>query len=231
MARAYGAGNPAFTASYSGLLNGDTAAVVSRLALTTTATTASNVGAYIIVASGGTAANYIITDTNGTLTVNPALLTIAANNASRQTGAADPAFTAQYAGLVNADTAAVVSGLSIRSTASANSPAGAYPITPSGGSAANYTVAYTPGTLTLAPTPTPTVTNVAGVTIPRPANIVVPTSATTVTVSGDSATFSLPTDLKLTAAPTIAAQAPVIVCGPAASVSVPVRSRRNSMRS
>ncbi len=67
--RVYSEANPAFTASYSGLMNGDTSAVVTGLILATTATPASSVGPYPITASGGTATNYTITHVPGILTI------------------------------------------------------------------------------------------------------------------------------------------------------------------
>nr|WP_255352943.1 MBG domain-containing protein [Pedobacter sp. Hv1] len=67
-----GTANPALSASYSGFVNGETAAVLSTpVALATTATTASVVGTYPITASGASAANYQITFVGGTLTVKP----------------------------------------------------------------------------------------------------------------------------------------------------------------
>ena len=148
--RTYGAANPTFSASFSGLVNSDLSSVVSGLALGTTATIGSGVGGYPITGSGASAANYAITYAPGTLTVNQAPLTITANNASRLFGAADPTFTALFSGLVNGDNSSVVSGLSLATTATAASAAGAYPITPSGASAANYTITFAPGTLTIA---------------------------------------------------------------------------------
>jgi hypothetical protein len=44
--RAYGSANPAFTASYSGFVNGDTPSVISNLSITSNATVASSVGTY-----------------------------------------------------------------------------------------------------------------------------------------------------------------------------------------
>jgi hypothetical protein len=70
--RAVGAANPAFTASYSGFVNGDTAAVLGGApSLTTTATTSSAAGLYPITVSQGTltAANYSFVFVNGTLSV------------------------------------------------------------------------------------------------------------------------------------------------------------------
>ncbi len=167
VSRAYGAANPALTASYSGLVNGDTSAVVSGLGLSTTATSGSNVGDYKITASGGIASNYAITRANGTLTIDRAELSIVANSALRQKGAANPAFTATYSGLVNGDTAAVVSGLAFSTPANASSSVGTYKITPSGATAGNYkitlgtgtlTVSTVPITITLPAAPPPTVT-------------------------------------------------------------------------
>ena len=64
--------NPALTASYSGFVYGETAAVLATsVVLSTTATTASPVGTYPITPSGATAANYTITFVNGVMTVNP----------------------------------------------------------------------------------------------------------------------------------------------------------------
>lgn len=149
--RTYGRANPALTASYVGLVNGDTAAVVSGLTLATTATAGSNVGSYAITASGGTAGNYTITYVNGTLVVDPASLVIRANSLRRQAREANPLFTATYEGLVNGDTAAVVSGLTFRTTATVESPAGEYLITPLGASAQNYTITYVDGVLLVEP--------------------------------------------------------------------------------
>ena len=85
--------------------------------------------------------------------VNPASLTITANNASRVYGAANPSFTASYAGLVNGDTSAVVSGLSLTTPATTTSAPGTYAIVPSGGSAASYTLSYVNGALTISKAP------------------------------------------------------------------------------
>jgi hypothetical protein len=73
--RVAGVANPTFTASYSGFVNGDTAAVLGGSpSLTTTATVSSPAGTYPITPSAGTlsAANYAFSFVNGTLTVLPA---------------------------------------------------------------------------------------------------------------------------------------------------------------
>ncbi|MDE1931651.1 MAG: hypothetical protein KGI43_08825, partial [Alphaproteobacteria bacterium] len=67
--KAFGTVNPALTASYSGLVGGDTSSVVTGLSLATTATTASPVGTYPITASGGIATNYVLSYVDGALVI------------------------------------------------------------------------------------------------------------------------------------------------------------------
>src|SRR3989442_11051103 len=67
--KVYGAANPALTVSYSGFVNGDTAAsLTTPPTVSTTATSASGVGTYPIAASGAGSANYTISYVSGTLT-------------------------------------------------------------------------------------------------------------------------------------------------------------------
>jgi len=93
------------------------------------------------------------------LTYGQAPLTITANNKTMTYGGAVPTFDASYNGLVNGDTNSVVSGLSCGATdgngqpVSSSTPVGTYPITCSGGSAANYIISYQAGTLTVGPAP------------------------------------------------------------------------------
>lgn len=66
----YGAALPTFTASYTGFVNGETAASLSiRPTFTTTATAASEMGSYLVVASDAVDANYAISYVSGMLTV------------------------------------------------------------------------------------------------------------------------------------------------------------------
>jgi subtilisin family serine protease len=70
--RVHGAANPPLTFSYTGFVNGDTAASVTTApAAATTATAASAVGTYPITVSGAAAPNYAIVYVNGSLTVVP----------------------------------------------------------------------------------------------------------------------------------------------------------------
>jgi hypothetical protein len=157
--KVYGAALPSFVATYSGLVNGDIpASLTSPPTLTTTATAASPVavGGYPITAAGAVDGNYTITYVAGTLTVTPAPLTIAAGNASKVYGAALPAFSPSYTGLVNGDTAAsLTTPPMFTTTATAASPvlAGGYPITGAGTTDGNYTITYVAGTLAVTPSP------------------------------------------------------------------------------
>jgi hypothetical protein len=87
-----------------------------------------------------------------TLTVNPATLTVTADNKSIVYGAALPNYTATITGYVNSDTIAVVSGAPAFTTTPATpSTVGGYPIAPALGtlSAANYTFVFVNGTLAI----------------------------------------------------------------------------------
>ena len=85
-----------------------------------------------------------------TLTVAKAPLTITANDATKNIGEANPAFTATYEGFVNGDDATVLTALPTFTTqADKNSPVGTYDIVVSGAEAANYEMNYVNGTLTV----------------------------------------------------------------------------------
>lgn len=145
----FGAPLPTFTAGITGFNPGDTASIVSGLNFSTTATKGSPVGTYAIVPSGATAPGYSIKYVDGKLTIDPVVLTITANDASRIYGAANPTFGVTYSGFVNGDTSSVVSGLKISTSATSSSNVGTYAITPSGAIAGNYTITETPGALTV----------------------------------------------------------------------------------
>src|SRR5262249_25704675 len=90
--RAYGAANPTLTVSYTGFVNGDTAAsLTTPPTVSTPATAASPVGTYAITPAGAASGNYTIGYVNGTLTISPATLTVTANDATKVYGAVNPA--------------------------------------------------------------------------------------------------------------------------------------------
>ena len=118
--------------------------------------TVTGVGPIVIAANqaagnGCTAAPTV----DGTINVNPAVLTVTANPGTKTYGSANPALSvASITGYVNGDTSSVVSGAAaLSTTAVTSSPVGSYPITPSQGtlSAANYTFVYVSAPLTVTP--------------------------------------------------------------------------------
>src|SRR6202012_160699 len=118
----------------------------------TTATSASPVGTYPTTASGAVDPNYTIVYHTGTMTVTPATLTITATDASMTYGGAVPALGVAYSGFVNGDNASSLTNApTAGTTATSASPVGTYPITASGAVAANYTITYVAGTLTVGP--------------------------------------------------------------------------------
>ena len=120
-----------------------------------------NVGTGLTLAPGGTVEdgnggnNYIYTFVPiSTGVITPAPLTIAADNQTKVYGAALPALTASYDGLVNDETpASLATPPTLTTTATASSPvvAGGYSITASAAVDPNYVITYAPGTLTIIP--------------------------------------------------------------------------------
>jgi hypothetical protein len=151
--KVYGAALPGLTVGYAGLVNGDSpASFVTAPDVTTTATAASHVGTYSITASGAVDADYTIAYVAGTLSVTPAGLNIGADNQTKVYGGALPTLTASYSGFVNGDTAAtLVTAPNISTLATAASHAGTYAISVSGAADSDYTITYTPGTLSITP--------------------------------------------------------------------------------
>src|SRR5260221_298333 len=147
--KVYGQANPALTISYTGFVNGDNASAITAPTVSTTATTSSAPGSYPITLSGGSAANYNLTLQNGTMTIGKILLTAKADDQSKVYGQANPALTISYTGFVNGDNASSITPPTAGTTATASSGAGTYPITLSGGSAANYNLTLQNGTLTI----------------------------------------------------------------------------------
>ena len=143
--KVYGAANPGLTVSYTGLVNGDAGPTAT---ISTTALPSSIAGTYSITATGAIDANYAISYVAGTLTVTKATLTITAEDKSKLYGAAMPALTYIYSGLVNGDIAPTTLP-AISTTAVLGSAAGTYPINLSTAADANYTINYVAGTLTV----------------------------------------------------------------------------------
>ena len=138
---------------YSGFVNGETSAVLGgALAYGGSAQGAVNAGSYAITPSGLTSSNYAITFANGSLTVNPAALTVTANGFSKiYDGLAYSGGNGiSYSGFVNGETSAVLGGaLAYGGSSQGAVNAGSYAITPSGLTSGNYAISYTNGALTV----------------------------------------------------------------------------------
>lgn len=148
----YGSSSPSITPFYSGFINGDTPASLTKAPTCGTAVSAATpVGSYHSSCSGATAPNYAIVYVDGTVTVNKAPLTVTARDTSRPIGAAN-AFGYTLSGFVNGDGPSVVSGQpAFNTSANATSEPGMYLIEVSAGSlsAANYTFTFVNGWLTV----------------------------------------------------------------------------------
>jgi hypothetical protein len=145
--KVYGGADPLLTATYSGLVAGDGASVVSGLTLNAPTGAAASAGTHAIVGANAAADNYAISYQPGTLTVAKAPLAVLPDDQVKVYGDADPVLTAGFGGLQYGDTGAVVSGLALSTATGAAATAGSHPILASGGTAANYTLGYQAGTL------------------------------------------------------------------------------------
>ena len=145
----YGDAVPEYTPSYEGWKNNDGEEVLSGLTFTCEYTPTSNVGEYPIVPSGATATNYVISYTNGKVTVNKAALTITADDKTMTYGDEHPEFTASYSGWKNQDDESVVSGLAYTCSYAPGSYIGTYAIEPNSATAMNYDITFVNGTLTV----------------------------------------------------------------------------------
>ena len=125
-----------------------------------TALATPNAGNHTLDASYAAQGNYDASAATGTLTVNPAPLTVTANNRMKTYGQTVTFAGTEFStsGLVNGDTVASVTLTSAGAAATATvaAPGPTYPITPSaaeGTGLGNYTVSYVDGMLTVNPAP------------------------------------------------------------------------------
>ncbi|HWW98006.1 MAG TPA: MBG domain-containing protein [Edaphobacter sp.] len=177
--RSYGAANPIFTGTTTGLLNGDTVTTT----FTSSAVANSPVGIYPIVPTvSGATSNYNVVTVNGTLTItqNPSSLVINVDNASRPYGAPNPNFTGSVNGVLPGDNVIVT----FTTAATQTSPAGRYAIgaNVSGTSAGNYIATIHPGALDI--NPVATVTTITSSGSPAAVGTTIIFTATTTTTTG-----------------------------------------------
>ena len=115
-------------------------------------------GTVMVTASQAGNINYMAAPSmQQTITVNPAVLTVTAKNATREYGKPNPTFTAVITGFVNGDSAATaLKGTpKLTTDATIKSPVSKYPIDAAAGtlSATNYKFKFENGTLTISKTP------------------------------------------------------------------------------
>jgi hypothetical protein len=150
----------------SGLANGDTVSSATLNSSGTAATAGVAGSPYAINATnatGGSLTNYTINYQPGTLIVNPAIMTVAADDKTRMYSLTNPVLTASYNGFVNNEHTNVLNGSPVLgTTANSGSPVGSYPINISQGtlSSANYSFTFTNGTLTVTSAPTPMILSI-----------------------------------------------------------------------
>ncbi|MBY6265893.1 filamentous hemagglutinin N-terminal domain-containing protein [Azospirillum sp. 412522] len=161
----YGDAVPALTSySVSGWKNGQTDALLSGVAVSTDATSASNVGSsYRTTATGGTLSgaavgNYTIARADGAFSVTPATLTVTASDGTMVYGDAVPTLGYSLSGWKNGQTDALLSGVTVSTDATSASNVGtSYRTmtaggTLSGAATGNYTLARTDGAFSVTPT-------------------------------------------------------------------------------
>jgi len=129
-------------------VNGDTAAALTTQPSCSTVAASSPVGSYDITCTGAADPNYTIGYAKGTLTINPASLTITASSATMVLHGTVPAITPSYSGFVNGDgPASLTTPPTCSTAATSSSPVGSYPTSCSGAVDANYSISYVAGTL------------------------------------------------------------------------------------
>ncbi len=160
------------TTVLTGVVAGDTVnpgfTVTNSLSAPVTLATNTGVGVYgaaVTSLTGASAGNYVLAstgNTNGTITVTPATLTISPLAGTKVYGSTDPALPYNFTGLTGGDTAAILTGLLGRA---AGENAGAYDFTTGTLTAGpNYVLALTPPGPVFTITPKPITYAVANTT-------------------------------------------------------------------
>ncbi len=150
--KVYGASDPILDYTPSGTLYySDTYSVISGVSLNTETGALASFGTHTITATSGSADNYNVNHTDGTLTVSKAAaLTVTANDKGKVYGDVDPELDQTPSGtLYYSDTYSVISGVSLNTETGASAAFGTHTITALGGSAGNYDVNNINGTLTV----------------------------------------------------------------------------------
>ena len=149
----YGGAVPVTAPSYSGWVKGQGPSVLTTEPVcATAATSASPTGTYSSSCSGAAAANYTFAYVDGSVKVNPALVTVTASSGSMTYGGTVPVITPAYSGLANGEGPSVLTTEPVCATAATStSSTGTYSSSCSGAAAANYTFTYVGGTISVNP--------------------------------------------------------------------------------
>lgn len=149
--RQYYTDNPQFKYTCAGFVNGDDESVLEeKPILNTSASLKSDVGEYDISVSGAKSNNYDISFVNGKLSITPRVLSVSVGKYEKIYGEENPEFNVVYEGFVGDDNESIFQNtVKVETTATKESDVGTYPITIYGDSAINYTIFYTPGSLTI----------------------------------------------------------------------------------
>jgi filamentous hemagglutinin family protein len=108
---------------------------------------AKNVAVSPLALTGADAGNYTLNGYSTTADITPKALQVTVDDARMVSGQALPPFTFVLNGLVGGDTASVVSGIVLGTSAGGSPAPGSYAITASGGVAGNYQLSYADGLL------------------------------------------------------------------------------------
>ena len=138
--REYGNDNPQFVTEYSGFVNNEDESVISdKGKYTTTASKKSDIGTYDVTLSDCKATNYVFEYEKGTLTVTKAPLAAFVKKTTKVYGDENPAFSIEYTGLKNEETAPVwTTAPTIGTEATKKSSVGVYTVSASNGVPKNY---------------------------------------------------------------------------------------------
>ena len=145
--KVYGDADPSFTATVTGLQNGDNEEVITY---TFSRASGENVGSYTITPAGNAIqGNYNVVFVQSALTITPATAIVTANPKSKIYGQIDPELTATITGLQNGDNEEVITYTLSRVS---GENVGTYKISPSGAvSQGNYNVLFAQSDLTITP--------------------------------------------------------------------------------
>lgn len=145
----YGEPNPTFSLNYEGFVLGETASDIVAPEVSTLATQASPAGTYEVALTGGTSDNYEYSLQTGTLTINKADLSIMADDKYKVYGEPNPSLSISYQGFKLQDDETDITAPTVSTNATNESGAGTYAIELTGGTADNYELVLTNGTITV----------------------------------------------------------------------------------